>query len=171
MLLSYLIFPMPSTDFSDIFLAHFQPLENVLGLIQNLNQNLVAELAPLGLSDLSSLELVEIDLVLVLHVQTLGERSRPVNDFSDIFSDIFWAFTLDNPPGVKGKSVQKRKNFSTKKLDAPQPPTVQWGIPRGYPPPPLGGGGGGSNYRAKGLARFVLRRYYYSLFRNTTKLS
>jgi hypothetical protein len=39
------------------------------------------------------------------------------------------------------------------------------------PPPPGGGGGGGSNYRAKGLARFVLRRYYYSLFRNTTKLS
>ena len=131
-----------------VFLAIFQTLENVLGLVQNLNQNLVAELAPLGLSDLSSLELVEIDLVLVLHVQTLGERSRPVNDFSDIFSDIFWAFTLDNPPGVKEKSVQKRKNFSTKKLDAPQPPTVQWGIPRGYPPPPPGGEGG-SLCRAK----------------------
>ena len=59
---------MPSTDFSDIFSAHFQPLENVLGLVQNLNQNLVTELAPLGLGDLSGLELVEVNLVLVFHV-------------------------------------------------------------------------------------------------------
>ena len=51
-----------------IFLAIFQTLENVLGLVQNLIQNFVAELAPLGLSDLSGLELVEIDLVLVFHV-------------------------------------------------------------------------------------------------------
>ena len=51
-----------------VFLAIFQTLENVLGLVQNLNQNLVAELAPLGLGDLSGLELVEVDVVLVFHV-------------------------------------------------------------------------------------------------------
>jgi len=65
---SYLIFSIPSTDFSDIFSAHFQPLENVLGIVQDLNQNLVAELAPLGLGDLSGLELAEVDVVLVFHV-------------------------------------------------------------------------------------------------------
>ena len=59
---------MPSTDFSDIFSAHFQPLENVLGFAQNLIQNLVAELAPLGLGDFVVLELAEHDLVLVFHV-------------------------------------------------------------------------------------------------------
>ena len=51
-----------------VFSAIFQTLENILGLVQNLNQNFVAELAPLGLSDFSGLELVEIDLVLVFHV-------------------------------------------------------------------------------------------------------
>ena len=51
-----------------IFSAIFQTLENVLGLVQNLNQNLVAELAPLGLGDFVVLELAEHDLVLVFHV-------------------------------------------------------------------------------------------------------
>ena len=50
-----------------VFLAIFQTLENVLGLVQNLNQNLVAELAPLGLGDFVVLKLAEHDLVLVLH--------------------------------------------------------------------------------------------------------
>ena len=101
----------------EIFLAIFQTLENVLGLVQNLNQNLVAELAPLGLSDLSGLELAEIDVVLVSHAQRLDEKSCAVKHFSDIFSDIFLAFPLDNRPGVKEKSVQKRKIFLQKKLD------------------------------------------------------
>ena len=90
MLLSYLIFSIPSTDFSDIFSAHFQPLENVLGLVQNLNQNLVAELAPLGLGDLSGLELAEVDVVLVSHAQRLDDFFDIVKHFSDIFSDIFF---------------------------------------------------------------------------------
>ena len=115
---------MPSTDFSDIFSAHFQPLENILGLVQNLNQNLVAELAPLGLGDLSGLELAEVDVVLVFHAQRLDDFSETVKHFSDIFSDIFFAFALDNRPGVKEKSVQKRKIFLQKKLDAPQPSRV-----------------------------------------------
>ena len=85
MLLSYLIFSIPSTDFSDIFSAHFQPLENVLGFAQNLIQNLVAELAPLGLGDLSGLELVEVDVVLVSHAQRLDDFFDIVKHFSDIF--------------------------------------------------------------------------------------
>ena len=117
MLLSYLIFSLSSTDFSDIFSAHFQPLENVLGLIQNLNQNLVAELAPLGLGDLSGLELAEVDVVLVSHAQRLDDFFDIVNGFRVFFSDIFFAFALDNRPGVKEKSVQKRKIFLQKKLD------------------------------------------------------
>ena len=68
MLLSYLIFSFSSTDFSIFFSADFQPLENVLRVVQNLNQNLVAELAPLGLGDLVVLELAEVDVVLVFHV-------------------------------------------------------------------------------------------------------
>ena len=115
MLLSYLIFSIPSTDFSDIFLTDFQPLENVLGLIQNLNQNLVAELAPLGLGDLSGLELAEVDVVFVSHAQRLGDFFDFVNEFRVFFSDIFFAFALDNRPGVKEKSVQKRKIFLQKK--------------------------------------------------------
>jgi hypothetical protein len=154
MLLSYLIFSIPSTDFSDIFSAHFQPLENLLGLIQNLNQNLVAELAPLGLGDLSGLELAEVDVVLVFHAQRLDDFSETVKHFSDIFSDIFFAFVLDNPPGVKEKSVQKRKIFLQKKLDNVGADRVQWGIPRGYPhppsPPPRGGGGGGEQIPCQG---------------------
>ena len=59
---------MPSTDFSDIFSAHFQSLENVLSVRQNLVHLFIAELAPLGLGDLSGLELVEVDVVLVFHV-------------------------------------------------------------------------------------------------------
>jgi len=117
MLLSYLIFSLSSTDFSDIFSAHFQPLENVLGLVQNLNQNLVAELAPLGLGDLSGLELAEVDVVLVSHAQRLDDFFDIVNGFRVFFSDIFFAFALDNRPGVKEKSVQKRKIFLQKKLD------------------------------------------------------
>jgi hypothetical protein len=151
MLLSYLIFPMPSTDFSDIFSAHFQPLENVLGLIQNLNQNLVAELAPLGLGDLSGLKLAEVDVVFVSHAQRLDDFSDAVNEFCVFFQIFFFAFALDNRPGVKEKSVQKRKIFLQKKLDNVGADRVQWGIPRGYPHPPLpppGGGGGGSRYRA-----------------------
>jgi hypothetical protein len=143
MLLSYLIFPMPSTDFSDIFLTDFQPLENVLGLIQNLNQNLVAELAPLGLGDLSGLELAEVDVVLVFHAQRLDDFFDFVNGFRVFFQIFFFAFALDNPPGVKEKSVQKRKIFLQKKLDNVGADRVQWGIPRGYPPPPPQGGGGG----------------------------
>ena len=54
--------------FFDFFSANFQPLENVLRVVQNLSQNLVAELAPLGLSDLAFLELAEVDVVLVFHV-------------------------------------------------------------------------------------------------------
>ena len=76
------------------FLAHFQSLENVLGLVQNLNQNLVAELAPLGLGDLSGLELAEVDVVLVSHAQRLDEKSRSVNGF---FADIFDKIQLDLP--------------------------------------------------------------------------
>ena len=53
----------------------------------------------------------------VLHAQRLDEKSCAVKHFSDIFSDIFLAFTLDNRPGVKEKSVQKRKIFLQKKLD------------------------------------------------------
>ena len=80
---------MPSTDFSDIFSAHFQPLENVLGLVQNLNQNLVTELAPLGLGDLSGLKLAEVDVVLVSHAQRLDDFFDIVKHFSDIFSAHF----------------------------------------------------------------------------------
>ena len=78
---------MPSTDFSDIFLTDFQPLENVLGLIQNLNQNLVAELAPLGLGDLAFLELFELDRVFVCHGVTLVDAAFSVYFFFRLFSD------------------------------------------------------------------------------------
>jgi len=81
----YLIFSISSTDFSDIFSAHFQPLENVLGLVQNLNQNFVAELAPLGLGDLSGLELAEVDVVLVSHAQRLDDFFDIVNRFFRYF--------------------------------------------------------------------------------------
>ncbi len=50
-----------------IFSAIFQTLENILGFAQNLIQNFVAELAPLGLGDFVVLELAEHDRVLVLH--------------------------------------------------------------------------------------------------------
>ena len=53
----------------------------------------------------------------VLHAQRLDDFSDTVKHFSDIFSDIFLAFALDNRPGVKEKSVQKRKIFLQKKLD------------------------------------------------------
>ena len=89
MLLSYLIFSIPSTDFSDIFSAHFQPLENVLGLVQNLSQNLVTELAPLGLGDLSGLKLAEVDVVFVSHAQRLDDFSDAVNEFC-VFFQIFF---------------------------------------------------------------------------------
>jgi hypothetical protein len=115
MLISYLIFSIPSTDFSDIFSAHFQPLENILGLVQNLNQNLVAKLAPLGLSDLSGLKFFEVDVVFVSHAQRLDDFFDFVNGFRVFFQIFFFAFALDNRPGVKEKSVQKKKNFSTKK--------------------------------------------------------
>jgi hypothetical protein len=59
-----------------------------------------------------------------LHAQRLDDFSDIVNGFCVFFSDIFFAFALDNPPGVKGKSVQKRKIILRKKLDAPQPPRV-----------------------------------------------
>ena len=124
MLLSYLIFSFSSTDFSIFFSADFQSLENVLRVRQHLVHLFVAELAPLGLADLVVLELAEVDLVLVSHAQRLDEKSCAVKHFSDIFSDIFLAFALDNRPGVKEKSVQKRKIFLQKKLDAPQPSRV-----------------------------------------------
>ena len=91
----YLIFSISSTDFSDIFSAHFQPLENVLGLIQNLNQNLVAELAPLGLGDLSGLKLAEVDVVFVSHAQRLDDFSDAVNGFR-VFFQIFFHRRLGN---------------------------------------------------------------------------
>ena len=68
MLKRYLVFLLSSTDFSIFFSANFQPLENVLRVVQDLSQNLVAELAPLGLGDLVVLELAEVDVVLVFHV-------------------------------------------------------------------------------------------------------
>jgi len=97
MLLSYLIFSISSTDFSDIFLAHFQPLENVLGLVQNLNQNLVAELAPLGLGDLSGLELAEVDVVLVSHAQRLDDFCETVKHFLNVFFTRSVDFHLATP--------------------------------------------------------------------------
>jgi hypothetical protein len=97
MLLSYLIFSLSSTDFSDIFLTDFQPLENVLGLIQNLNQNLVAELAPLGLGDLSGLELAEVDVVLVSHAQRLDDFCETVKHFLNVFFTRSVHFHLATP--------------------------------------------------------------------------
>jgi hypothetical protein len=60
----------------------------------------------------------------VLHAQRLDDFSDTVNRFCVFFQIFFFAFALDNRPGVKEKSVQKRKNFFTKKLDAPQPSRV-----------------------------------------------
>ena len=60
----------------------------------------------------------------VLHAQRLDDFFDFVNGFRVFFSDIFFAFALDNRPGVKEKSVQKRKIFLQKKLDAPQPSIV-----------------------------------------------
>ena len=75
-----------------IFSAIFQTLENVLGLVQNLNQNLVAELAPLGLGDFVVLELAEHDRVLVLHGQKLAGFLWAVNRFFQNFFFIFFRF-------------------------------------------------------------------------------
>ena len=117
MLLSYLIFSFSSTDFSIFFSADFQSLENVLRVRQHLVHLFVAELAPLGLADLVVLELAEVDLVLVSHAQRLDEKSCAVKHFSDIFSDIFLAFTLDNRPGVKEKNRLGKKKKFKKSLD------------------------------------------------------
>ena len=77
----------------------------------------------------------------VLHAQRLDEKSCAVKHFSDIFSDIFLAFTLDNRPGVKEKSVQKRKIFLRKSLTRPNLPEYN-GVSQGDTPlPPRGGGG------------------------------
>jgi hypothetical protein len=94
---------------------------------------------------LSGLELAEVDVVLVFHAQRLDDFFDFVNGFRVFFQIFFFAFALDNPPGVKEKSVQKRKIFLQKKLDNVGADRVQWGIPRGYPHPPSppGGGGGG----------------------------
>jgi hypothetical protein len=116
MLLSYLIFSIPSTDFSDIFSAHFQPLENVLDLIQNLNHNLVAELAPLGLSDLSGLELAEIDVVLVFHAQRLDDFSDIVNGFRVFFQIFFLRLRLTTGLESRKKAYKKEKFFYKKSL-------------------------------------------------------
>lgn len=59
------------SSFFSLFLPNLQALENLLRVIQNLNQNLVAELAPLDLGDLAFLELVELDRVFVCHGVTL----------------------------------------------------------------------------------------------------
>jgi hypothetical protein len=64
-------------------------LENVLGLIQNLSQNLIAEFAPLGLGDLAFLELVELDRVFVCHVYTMHEILQVVNFYLLFFSLFF----------------------------------------------------------------------------------
>jgi hypothetical protein len=116
MLLSYLIFPIPSTDFSDIFLTDFQPLENVLGLVQNLNQNLVAELAPLGLSDLSGLELAEVDVVLVFHAQRLDDFFDIVNGFRVFFQIFFLRLRLTTGLESRKKAYKKEKFFYKKSL-------------------------------------------------------
>jgi hypothetical protein len=119
MLLSYLIFSIPSTDFvffSDIFSANFQPLENVLGLIQNLNQNLnqnlVAELAPLGLSDLSGLELAEVDVVFVSHAQRLDDFSDAVNGFR-----VFFQIFFHRRPGNRLENFENVEENLPKKCD------------------------------------------------------
>jgi len=112
MLLSYLIFPMPSTDFSDIFSAHFQPLENVLGLVQNLNQNLVTELAPLGLGDLSGLELGEVDVVFVSHAQRLDDFSDIVNGFR-----VFFQIFFHRRPGNRLENFENVEENLPKKCD------------------------------------------------------
>jgi hypothetical protein len=112
MLLSYLIFSIPSTDFSDIFSAHFQPLENVLGLIQNLNQNFVAELAPLGLSDLSGLELAEVDVVLVSHAQRLDDFSETVKGFR-----VFFQIFFHRRPGNRLENFENVEENLPKKCD------------------------------------------------------
>jgi hypothetical protein len=114
MLLSYLIFSLLSTDFSDIFLTDFQPLENVLGLIQNLNQNFVAELAPLGLSDLSGLELAEVDVVLVSHAQRLDDFFETVNRFCVFFQIFFYrrpGNRLENFENVEKNRAKKMRFF------------------------------------------------------------
>jgi hypothetical protein len=59
------------------------------------------------------------------------------------------AFTLDNRPGVKEKSVQKRKIFLRKSLTRPNLPEYN-GVSQGDTPPPPGGEGG-SPYRAKSV--------------------
>ena len=112
----YLIFSISSTDFSDIFSAHFQPLENVLGLVQNLNQNLVAELAPLGLGDLSGLELAEIDVVLVSHAQRLDDFSDIVNGFRVFFQIFFLRLRLTTRLESRKKAYKKEKFFYKKSL-------------------------------------------------------
>ena len=163
MLLSYLIFSFSSTDFSIFFSADFQSLENILGVRQHLVHLFVTELAPLGLADLVVLELAEVDVVLVSHAQRLDEKSCAVKHFSDIFSDIFLAFPLDNRPGVKEKSVQKRKIFLRKSLTRPNLPEYngvsQGDTPTPPSPPPGGGGGGGARVVPTWLAHFLLRRY------------
>jgi len=116
MLLSYLIFSLSSTDFSDIFLTDFQPLENVLGLIQNLNQNLVAELAPLGLGDLSGLELAEVDVVLVSHAQRLDDFFDFVNGFRVFFQIFFLRLRLTTGLESRKKAYKKEKFFYKKSL-------------------------------------------------------
>ena len=75
------------SSFFSLFLPNLQALENVLGLVQNLSQNLIAELAPLGLGDLAFLELVELDRVFVCHGVTLVELAFSVYFFFTFFSD------------------------------------------------------------------------------------
>ena len=53
----------------------------------------------------------------VLHAQRLDEKSCAVKHFSDIFSDIFLEFTLDNRPGVKEKNRLGKKKKFKKSLD------------------------------------------------------
>jgi hypothetical protein len=60
------------------------------------------------------------------------------------------AFPLDNRPGVKEKSVQKRKIFLRKSLTRPNLPEYN-GVSQGDTPlPPLGGGGGGEQMPCQG---------------------
>ena len=135
MLLSYLIFSISSTDFSDIFSAHFQPLENVLGLVQNLNQNLVTELAPLGLGDLSGLELAEVDVVLVFHAQRLDDFSDIVNGFRVFFQIFFLRLRLTTGLESRKKAYKKEKFFYKKSLTwrAKHGRLTMWGDPP-FPP-------------------------------------
>ena len=118
--------------FFDFFSADFQPLENVLRVRQHLVHLFVTELAPLGLSDLVVLELVEVDLVLVSHAQRLDDFSDTVKHFSDIF---FWRLRLTTGLESRKKAYKKEKFFCKKSLTRPNLPEYN-GVSQGDTPLP-----------------------------------